>query len=130
MLIQSSPTILVTVPSLARKIARSARLELGFTNRLMSFINGLVTFTNGALIYLRGIQRAPFDPKTIQDDLQTSQNNFPTSLGNFTPSSNNTTTLSSPSGNGRKMMPPNYIVTPFILPFPELVRRVKIPIRM
>ena len=67
----------------------------------MSFINGLVTFTNGALIYLRGIQRAPFDPKSIQDDLQTSQNNFPTSLGNFIPSANNTTTFPHPSGNGR-----------------------------
>ena len=70
-------------------------------NRLMSFINGLVTFTNGALIYLRGIQRAPFDPKSIQDDLQTSQNNFPTSLGNFIPSANNNTTFPHPSGNGR-----------------------------
>ena len=68
---------------------------------LMSFISGLVTFTNGALIYLRGIQRAPFDPKTIQDDLQTSQNNFPISLGNVIPSANNNTTFPHPSGNGR-----------------------------
>ena len=47
MLIQSSPTILVTVPSSASKIARSARLrlpELGFTNRLMSFIDVFAPF--------------------------------------------------------------------------------------